>query len=217
MPTRTSVGERVGWGWPGPGVRSRGGRSRGVRASAAPSSAGRPRRGRPKAARPVGRACLIGCVLLGASACYTGRTLAPDGVRPGAGSDVVVRLTPAGAVRLAEESGRTDRVLRGRLQGQPRESPVSGSLVLAVASLEAGRAITTERLRQVVVVPLTDVQELQVREFSTVRTALLGVVGVGAAIAVAAAAFGWAGDGGGDPDPPGGVVPLRALWRLAVP
>lgn len=149
---------------------------------------------------------------MGTSACYTGRTLALDGVRPGAGSDVVVRLTPAGAVRLAETSGRVDRVLHGRIQDQPRES-----LVLAVPSLEAGRSITTERLRQVVVVPLTDVQELQVREFSAIRTALLAVAGVGAAVAAAAVAFGWAGDGGGGPDPPGGEIPFIARWRFPVP
>ncbi len=122
-----------------------------------------------------------------------------------------MRLTPSGAGRLEETTGRTERVLQGRLQEQPAES-----IMLAVPSLETGRSISSTRLREIVVIPLSDVQSVELRELSGKKTALTIAAGVGAAVLTAALVFGWAGGASGD-DPPAGEVPFSPAIRSPIP
>lgn len=170
-------------------------------------SANRVRGGSRSTAGRLGALALAAWIAL-ASACSASRRVADGEPRPRAGADVQVWLTPVGAVRLAQEAGRTERVLQGRLVEDAREV-----IVLAVPSREEGRTLTERSLRQVVLIPWEDVQTLEVKEFSAARTGQFAIGLAAVAYVVGRLAFSAFAHQDTEGDPPGNEIPLITIRR----
>lgn len=152
-----------------------------------------------------------------ASGCYS-YSAVPVSTAP-VGEPVRVRLSGAEAERLEPVLGFTDREIEGQLLEQS-----DSSIVLSVAlPLPATSGSTLERAHQRIIIPRSDLQELQRRHLDKTRTSLLVGAGVVAVSAIIAASTGAVelGIGGRRPNPnatrvPAGA-PLLLRWSLALP
>jgi hypothetical protein len=151
------------------------------------------------------------------SACYSYSAI-PVSTAP-VGERVRVRLSGAEAERLEPVLGFTDREIEGQLLQQS-----DSTVVLSVPlPLPVERGATLERAHQRIIIPRSDLQELQRRQLDKTRTSLLvgaGVVAISAVIAASTGAV-QVGSGGSRPNPqqaraPAGA-PLLLRWNFALP
>jgi hypothetical protein len=130
-----------------------------------------------------------------------------------------VRISGAEAERLEPVLGFTERQLEGELLEQ-----ADSSIALAVPLTlpMQGGGTTAERAHQRIVIPRSDVQEVELRQLDKLRTSLLigaGIAGVAAAVAASTGVI-QIGSGGARPNPNevrvGPGIPLLKL-RIPVP
>jgi len=160
------------------------------------------------------RAAALGAaVSLGLAGCYSYAAVQPQGAR--AGERVRIRVSGAEAERLEPLLGEGDR----RIEGELLEQSDSG-IALGVALPSPAPGALAGRPQQRIMIPKTDLQEMQLLRLDKLRTSLL--VGGVAAIAIAVAAskgsslLGSGGSGGSpNENRMPGAVPLR--WRLVLP
>ena len=143
----------------------------------------------------LGIAAVLGLLIL--AACYSYVPMVGEDPTPS--DDVRVRLSQAEAVRMSERTGRTIRSLEGSVLRVPADS-----LVLDVGWGAVYAGTVFEGRRDTLSFHRHDLLEVDRREFSRRRTAL---VGAGVVALVVAA---WAGiSGGGDiTDEPGTDDPV---------
>ena len=143
----------------------------------------------------LGIAAVLGLLIL--AACYSYVPMVGEDPTPS--DDVRVRLSQAEAVRMSERTGRTIRSLEGSVLRVPADS-----LVLDVGWGAVYAGTVFEGRRDTLSFHRRDLLEVDRREFSRRRTAL---VGAGVVALVVAA---WAGiSGGGDiTDEPGNDDPV---------
>lgn len=159
--------------------------------------------------RLVCRASLGPVVCAALSACYSYTTL-PPGTTP-VGERVRVRVSGAEAERLEPVLGLTDREIEGELLEQA-DSTVSLEVPLPMP-LQGGGTLA-ERAHQRIIIPRTDLQEIQLRRLDRTRTTLLVGAGVAGVAAIVAASTGTIqiGSGGSRGNPnemrAGPLVPL---------
>lgn len=147
-----------------------------------------------------GRAVLLGwgvpLGLLLLSACYTYAPVV--GGSPSPGDDVRIRLAQEPATRISERTGRTVRSLEGKVF---RVAPDSLVLDVGWGAVYAGTVF--EGRRDTLAFHDRDLLEVDRKEFSRGRTALLGAGFVAAIVLVVRGVTG----GGGDTDPGNGNGP----------
>ncbi len=116
--------------------------------------------------RPLARTgVLLVVASLSASACI--RYVNVDLERAAAGEDVRVRLTDEGAVRAARHLGRIATELDADVQPRPADSV---AVIVWLGRNYAGTQF--EDVRETIVFPATEVQDLHLRELSPQRTAV---------------------------------------------
>lgn len=147
--------------------------------------------------RPVVLGAVVPLGLLVLSACYTYAPLV--GENPGLGDDVRVRLSQAEAVRVSDMTGRPIRTLEGRVF---RVASDSLTLDVGWGAVYAGTPFAGRR--DTLSFHERDLLELDRKELSRGRTALLGVGLVAAIVMIVTSVTGGGsgdgpGNGNGDP------------------
>lgn len=127
------------------------------------------------------------------TACYTHAPMGGSPVPPG--TEVRVELNGMGSDRLQVETGRRGRAVNGRLA---RLAGDSVAVLAAVQGIES-RYQTGSSIE--VAFPLSEVREVSVRSFSSLRTGLLVGGGVAAVLTTVRISGGGSEDGG-EPPPP---------------
>lgn len=134
--------------------------------------------------------------LLPAAGCYSYQTIRMEEVRP----DLPVRLrvTPEAGGRVAPVLGYLTQDLSGTVVSVDRDT-----MLLTVATPTAPESRTIQLLYQRIDVPVSQVIEVQQRNFSRGKTyaCVAGLVAAGAAVTVAAFT-GFLGERGGEANPP---------------
>lgn len=144
--------------------------------------------------------------------CYSYTVVPPNDVTVGQG--VRARITGAQAEQLEPVLGMTNREVEGELIEQ-HDSSIVLSVAMPLSTMGGG---STERGHQRIIIPRTELQELQLRHLDRTRTSLLVGAGV-AAVAVAVAASAGKidlGQGGSGGNPNREVLPIP-LTLLRVP
>jgi hypothetical protein len=159
------------------------------------------------------RALALGTLLLASSACYTYSAVPATGAA--VGERVRVRISGAEAERLESVLGMTDRELEGELLEQS-DSSLAVAVPLPLPIAGGGVA---ERAHQRIVIPRSDVQEIELRHLDKMRTTLLvgiGIAGVATAVAASTGAI-QLGSGGSRGNPnESKLPPLLPLLKLIV-
>jgi hypothetical protein len=152
-----------------------------------------------------------------ASGCYSYIAVPPSGGT--VGEQVRVRVSGGQAERLEPVLGMTDREIEGQLLEQS-----DSSIVLSVPlPLPATGGAALERAHQRIIIPRSDLQEVERRKLDKTRTSLLVGAGVVALATVIAASTGAIelGSGGSRGSPNESRVPARAplllRWSFALP
>ena len=157
-------------------------------------------------------AALLSLVLAG---CYSYTTL-PPGSAP-IGERVRVRVSGAEAERLEPIIGVTDRQIEGELLEQA-DSSVSLEVPLLLPA--QGGGTVAERAHQRIIIPRSDLQEVELRRIDKTRTTLLVGGGIAGVAAIVAASTGTIqiGSGGnrGNPNEVR-VGPIVPLLRWVIP
>ena len=144
--------------------------------------------------------------------CYSYTVVPPQDATVGQG--VRARVTGAQAEQLEPVLGMTNREIEGQLIEQH-----DSSIVLSVAiPLSTAGGGSIERGHQRIVIPRTELQELQLRHLDRTRTSLLVGAGIGAVAVAVAASAGKIdlGQGGSRGNPNREVLPIP-LTLLRVP
>ncbi len=130
--------------------------------------------------------------------CYSYTQAGPvDAVAPATGSRVQVRLTPQGAIALAEQIGPQAVLVDGDVV-----SASDDSLRLAVRAVEDARRITTDWKGEKVAIPRSAIASVGERRLAVGATALIGGVAAGGVIAAAALFAGSSGASTVQANPP---------------
>ena len=124
------------------------------------------------------------------SGCYTYQ---PSTVSPEAGDEARALLTPEAAIRRSEMLGETVREVEGKVL----ESDASSLRLVVVRDQLRDELRGNVLFADTLLIPSQDIQSLEVKQLSVVRTGLLGA-GITAAVVLALTQAVDAGGGGGD-------------------
>ena len=151
---------------------------------------------------------------LALSACYAYTAAPPSGAR--LGERVRVRISGAEADRLESMLGQSGRTIEGDLLEQA-DSSISLGVTLPY-QLDA--TTMPSRAQQRIVIPRTELQELQLRQLDKVRTSLLVGIGVAGVVAIAASKgsslLGGGGAGGSPNERRDPVMTPLLKWRVTL-
>jgi hypothetical protein len=128
--------------------------------------------------------------LVSTAGCYTYQT---TGVAPEPGEEAKALLTPEAAIRRSEAIGETVR----EVEGEVLESDASGLRLVVVRDQLRDELRGNILFVDTLLVPNRDIQSIEVKKLSPVRTGLLGA-GIAAAVVLVLTQTLDAGGGGGD-------------------
>lgn len=138
---------------------------------------------------------------LGLAACVTYTPIPPDAPAPG--DEIRVHLTLEETERLRDQTGRRVERLEGRIQPG---APVADSLRMMVTWGAAWAGTPLEGRRDAITLPRSSVVEVERKEVSRSRTAVLGVA-MAAVVVMLFRSIGRDGDGQSGGLPPDGPPP----------
>lgn len=160
-------------------------------------------------------AAALGLMAWTLSACYT-YTAAPL-TAPRVGERVRVRVSGTEADRLEPTLGQSGRTIEGDLLEQ-----ADSIIALGVAlPYQLDGSTMASRAQQRIVIPRTELQQLELRRLDKLRTSLLIGVGVAGVVTIAASKgsslFGGSGAGGSPNERRVPVIAPMLGWKLTIP